>query len=34
MPADEIVRATPRLLIAGESLCRALQTARNKRNGQ
>ena len=34
MPADEIVRATPRLLIAGESLCQALQTARNKRNGQ
>jgi iron complex transport system substrate-binding protein len=28
MPADEIGRATPRLLAAGESLCLALQTAR------
>ncbi|MCH8866047.1 MAG: cobalamin-binding protein [Proteobacteria bacterium] len=31
MPADEIGRATPRLLIAGESLCRALQQARVSR---
>jgi iron complex transport system substrate-binding protein len=34
MPADEIVRATPRLLIAGEAVCTALQTARDKRNGR
>ncbi len=33
MPADEIVRATPRLLIAGEAVCHALQLARDKRNG-
>ena len=33
MPADEIVRATPRLLIAGESLCKALQISREKRDG-
>jgi iron complex transport system substrate-binding protein len=33
MPADEIVRATPRLLIAGESLCKALQISREKRGG-
>ena len=33
MPADEIVRATPRLLSAGESVCKALQSARDKRNG-
>ena len=33
MPADEIVRATPRLLIAGESLCKALQFSRDKRDG-
>ncbi len=33
MPADEIVRATPRLLIAGEAVCQALQLARDKRNG-
>ncbi len=32
MPADEIVRATPRLLIAGESLCKALQFSREKRD--
>jgi iron complex transport system substrate-binding protein len=32
MPADEIVRATPRLLIAGESLCKALQISREKRD--
>lgn len=32
MPADEIVRATPRLLIAGESLCKALQSSRDKRD--
>ncbi len=32
MPADEIVRATPRLLSAGEAVCQALQTARNKRD--
>ena len=31
MPADEIGRATPRLLAAGETLCNALQTARTKR---
>ena len=34
MPADEIVRATPRLLSAGEAVCTALQTARDKRNGR
>ena len=33
MPADEIVRATPRLLIAGESLCKALQISKEKRDG-
>ena len=33
MPADEIVRATPRLLIAGESLCEALQISKEKRDG-
>lgn len=33
MPADEIVRATPRLLIAGEALCKALQISREKRGG-
>ena len=33
MPADEIVRATPRLIIAGEAVCQALQLARDKRNG-
>jgi iron complex transport system substrate-binding protein len=32
MPADEIVRATPRLLIAGESLCEVLQISREKRD--
>ena len=32
--ADEIVRATPRLLSAGEAVCTALQTARDKRNGR
>lgn len=31
MPADEIGRATPRLLRAGASLCEALQLARGKR---
>ncbi|MCH7820636.1 MAG: cobalamin-binding protein [Proteobacteria bacterium] len=31
MPADEIGRATPRLLIAGEAMCRALQQARVSR---
>ena len=31
MPADEIGRATPRLLIAGEAVCNALQTARQRR---
>lgn len=31
MPADEIGRATPRLLIAGEALCEALQEARDRR---
>ncbi len=31
MPADEIGRATPRLIGAGEAVCDALQTARNKR---
>lgn len=31
MPADEIGRATPRLLAAGETLCAALQVARTKR---
>jgi len=34
MPADEIVRATPRLLSAGESVCKALQMARDKRGGR
>ena len=33
MPADEIVRATPRLLIAGEAVCEALKLARDKRHG-
>ncbi|MGI9270917.1 MAG: cobalamin-binding protein [Woeseiaceae bacterium] len=32
MPADEIGRATPRLLRAGATLCETLQTARDKRN--
>ena len=31
MPADEIGRATPRLLIAGEAVCKALATARDNR---
>lgn len=31
MPADEIGRATPRLLIAGEAVCTALAIARDKR---
>ena len=31
MPADSIGRGTPRLLAAGESVCRALQEAREKR---
>ena len=31
MPADSIGRGTPRLLLAGEVLCSALQTARAKR---
>lgn len=31
MPADEIGRATPRLLAAGEALCGALQEARERR---
>ncbi len=31
MPADEIGRATPRLLAAGEAVCEALHVARNKR---
>jgi iron complex transport system substrate-binding protein len=33
MPADEIGRATPRLIGAGEALCEALHTARSKRDG-
>ena len=32
MPADEIGRATPRLIDAGEALCEALHTARSKRS--
>ncbi len=32
MPADEIGRATPRLIGAGEAMCAALQKARNKRD--
>lgn len=32
MPADEIGRATPRLISAGEAVCEALQTARSKRS--
>jgi iron complex transport system substrate-binding protein len=32
MPADEIGRATPRLIIAGEAVCEALHTARSKRS--
>jgi iron complex transport system substrate-binding protein len=32
MPADEIGRATPRLIGAGEALCEALDTARSKRD--
>jgi iron complex transport system substrate-binding protein len=31
MPADEIGRATPRLIGAGEAVCEALNTARSKR---
>lgn len=31
LPADEIGRATPRLLIAGEAVCEALQKARDRR---
>jgi len=31
MPADEIGRATPRLLIAGDAVCRALAEARQRR---
>jgi iron complex transport system substrate-binding protein len=31
MPADEIGRATPRLIGAGEAVCEALSTARSKR---
>ena len=31
MPADSIGRGTPRLLVAGEVLCKALQSARDKR---
>lgn len=31
MPADEIGRATPRLLVAGEAVCAALQEARERR---
>lgn len=32
MPADEIGRATPRLVGAGEAVCEALHTARSKRS--
>ncbi len=32
MPADEIGRATPRLIVAGEAVCEALHTARSKRS--
>ena len=32
MPADEIGRATPRLVTAGAAVCEALETAREKRN--
>jgi iron complex transport system substrate-binding protein len=32
MPADEIGRATPRLIGAGEAVCEALQVARSKRS--
>jgi len=32
MPADEIGRATPRVLTAGEAVCGALQTARERRS--
>jgi iron complex transport system substrate-binding protein len=31
LPADEIGRATPRLIVAGEALCAALQTARERK---
>ncbi len=31
IPADEIARATPRLLIAGEAVCTALRSARKRR---
>lgn len=34
MPADEIGRATPRLLAAGASLCETLQVARGKRDAR
>ena len=32
LPADEIARATPRLVIAGRAMCLALQKARSNRN--
>jgi hypothetical protein len=32
LPADEISRATPRLILAGGALCLALQRARFNRN--
>lgn len=31
LPADEVGRATPRVIVAGEALCAALQTARERR---
>jgi len=34
LPADEIARATPRLTIAGNAMCLALQQARDNRARQ
>ena len=31
LPADEVGRATPRVIVAGEALCAALQTARERK---
>ena len=33
MPADELGRATPRLLTGGKAICEALETARRQRSG-
>ena len=33
LPADELSRATPRVLVAGTAICEALQSARTRRSG-